>query len=695
MGLIDWSIVAVVLFLMFYSVEASKGLLRSVSDFLAAGRSAGRYVISISTGVAGLGAITIVYYMEMNYIAGFAMSWWGMTSALVMLFIAVSGWVIYRFRRTRSLTLAQFFEARYSRNFRIFTGIIAVVAGLINFGIFPAVGARFFIYFCGIPESVDLAGFSISTFPLIMIILLSIALYFVFTGGQIAVIIADFFQGAYINIVFVIMLVFLYFFVDWGQIQTALAETPIRQAENEIVAFQESGEYAELTESERETRSAEIRTRYENASRINPFKTNHVEDFNFWYFLIGIIGNLYGALSWQGTQGYNASAKSAHEAKMGGVLAGWRGLPMTLFFLFVPIVAYTVMNHSDFSGIAAAVNADLAQLSSETLQSQLRVPMVLSHILPVGLMGAFAALMLAAFISTHDSYLHSWGSILIQDVIMPFRKKPFTPDQHIKMLRAAMVFVALFIFFFSMVFEQTQKIALFFAITGAIFAGGSGAVIIGGLYWKRGTTAGAWSAMLSGAFIAVSGILVQQISDDWLAQANPGLLIDMIEYMRAINGQVYWGIGMGVSSLMYVSISLMTRGNPHDLDKLLNRGEFTRNDETKIINSRPERGWKMLGMGAEFTRFDKFIYVINYIWTFGWMFVFIIGTFYNLSHEVSDSAWMEFWRIYLIIHIIVSTISIVWFTIGGVKDIRVMLHRLKNQQRDDSDDGFISTQHEG
>ena len=133
---IDWTIVAVVLVGMILSVSSSKSLMQSVSDFLAAGRSAGRYVMSISSGVAGLGAITIVNYMEMNYIAGFSMSWWGMTSALVILFITVSGWVIYRFRQTRCLTLAQFFEQRYSRKFRIFTGIVAFLAGLINFGIF-------------------------------------------------------------------------------------------------------------------------------------------------------------------------------------------------------------------------------------------------------------------------------------------------------------------------------------------------------------------------------------------------------------------------------------------------------------------------------------------------------------------------------------------------------------------------------
>ena len=202
---------------------------------------------------------------------------------------------------------------------------------------------------------------------------------------------------------------------------------------------------------------------------------------------------------------------------MGSVLAGFRGLPQGLFFLLVPVMIYVFMNHSSYQDIADSVNLSLAQLDTDTLRSQMRGPLVLSTILPMGLLGAFAALMLAAFISTHDTYLHSWATIIIQDVVMPFRDKPFDKDTHLKVLRYAIFGVALFIFLFSLLFQQNQKLALFFAITTAIFAGGSGAVIIGGLYWKRGTTTAAWTAMIVGAVISVGGVLVKQISSDWLA----------------------------------------------------------------------------------------------------------------------------------------------------------------------------------
>ena len=685
--LVDWLIVFVALVGMFYSVSFSSGLMKSVTDFLSAGRTAGRYLISVSSGVAGLGAISVVMFLEMGYIAGFSLAWWGLSQGIIILMLTMSGWVIYRFRSTRCLTLAQFFEKRYSRKFRIFTGIVAFTAGIINFGIFPAVGAQFFISYCGLPESF----IGIPVFPLVMIILLSISLYFVYTGGQIAVIIADFFQGIFATFVLIVVVLYLFFSVGWDQVSHSLEQTPLKLAKEEITKLQDDEAFMKLSDQEQEKRKNEIDEKYENSSRINPFKTSNVEDFNFWYFLIGIIGIMYGTMGWQGSQAYNSSAKSAHEAKMGSVLAGFRGLPQGLFFLLVPVLIYVFMNHADYASVAASVELSLQDLETDTLRSQMRGPIVLSTVLPIGLLGAFAALMLAAFISTHDTYLHSWATILVQDVIMPFREKPFDKDTHLKVLRYAILGVAVFIFFFSLLFQQNQAIALFFAITAAIFAGGSGAVIIGGLYWDRGTTKAAWTAIIIGAFISVSGVLVKQISVEWLNDTSSYVqLKNILEFIRNINGQEYWGISMGASAFAYVVVSVLDNSEPFNMDKLLNRGKYAIEGEKKIINENTELGWKIFLMGEEFTKGDKLIYILNYVWTGIWTLVFIVGTIYNLSNEVSDASWMFFWRNYIYIFIVISLVIIVWFTVGGFHDLKIMMDKLKTEKRDHHDDGWVS-----
>ena len=688
LSFIDWMIVIIVLGGMIYSVNLTKGLMKSVSDFLSAGRTAGRYVLSISSGVAGLGAISIVMFLEMGYVAGFSLSWWGLSQGIILLAITMSGWVIYRFRMTRSLTLAQFFEKRYSRKFRIFAGLVAFFAGLINFGIFPAVGAQFFINFCGLPE--HLLG--VPMYPLVMIVLLGIALYFVYTGGQIAVIIADFFQGVFVTIILFIITLYLLFSIGWDQVSDSLQNTPIKLAKEEIQVLKGDASFQLLSKEEQTLQTDEINVKYENSSRINPFKTSHVEDFNLWYFLIGIIGVMYGALSWQGSQGYNSSAKNAHEAKMGVVLAGWRGIPQGMFMFLVPVLVYVLMNHPDYQHIADSVNASLASLSSDTLQGQMRAPFVLSEILPVGLIGAFAALMLAAFISTHDTYLHSWGSIFIQDVIMPFRKKPFDKETHIKVLRYSIFGVAVFIFLFSLLFSQSQKIALYFAVTAAIFAGGCGAVIIGGLYWNKGTTAAAWTAMIIGAVIGVSGTLIKQISDIWLLDVSSySQLKTILIFLKNINGQEYWGLGMASSSISYIVVSLLFPEKLVNMDKLLNRGEYSIDGEVNVVDEQVKRGWKVFGMGKEFTKNDKLIYILNYAWTGFWTLVFIIGTVYNLSNPVSDDAWMKFWEYYIYIHLILSGIVLIWFTLGGFYDLKSMINALKSDVRDHGDSGWVDS----
>jgi SSS family solute:Na+ symporter len=665
MTALDWSIVLVVLGVMVAGVLLSRSYMKSVADFLAAGRTAGRYLISMAQGIAGLGAITIVGLLEMNYIAGFSMTWWGFTMSVVILIITVSGWVIYRFRQTRALTLAQFFEKRYSRNFRVFAGVIAFLSGIINFGIFPAVGARFFIHFCGLPATFAVFGLAVPTFPAVMIVLLAIALFFVFSGGQVAVIITDFAQGLFVNVVFVVIVLYLFLQIDWTQIIEALLAAP------------------------------------QQASLINPFKTSHIEDFNFWYFLIGIVGVLYGAMSWQGTQAYNSSAKSAHEAKMGSVLGNWRGFPQGLFLLFVPIIIYTVMHHPDFSQLQAAVDGVLAGVGNEAIQSQMRGPLVLRQLLPVGLMGAFAAVMLAAFISTHDTYLHSWGSIFIQDVVMPFRTKRLSERQHIRALRWSILGVAVFIFCFSLLFQQSEYIFLFFAITGAIFAGGSGAVIIGGLYWKRGTAPAAWTALITGSVIAVGGILIHRLPETMFhaaplelsAVGQRGWVI--LNWLYSINGQQYWAVAMGASSVLYVIVSLLGRRRVYDLDRLLNRGKYAVAGETEIANAAPSRGLRILGMGREFTRADRIIYIATYAHTAVWTVVFVFGTVHNLRNDVPDTAWAQFWRVYFVIQVAISLFVLVWFALGGFRDIAAMLRRLRVMQRDETDDGMVESEAAG
>src|SRR3954466_13608642 len=165
---IDWILVLAPILLVVGVATYTKRYVKSVADFLAAGRCARRYLLANARGESDSGLANTIKGFEIVLVSGFVVSFWEKISIPVMLLIGISGFVIYRFRETRALTLAQFFEMRYSRSFRLFMGTLCFISGILNYGVFPAISARFFIYFLNLPTSVTIAGFELSTMALLM-----------------------------------------------------------------------------------------------------------------------------------------------------------------------------------------------------------------------------------------------------------------------------------------------------------------------------------------------------------------------------------------------------------------------------------------------------------------------------------------------------------------------------------------------
>src|SRR5262245_57644981 len=119
---IDWLIVVVPASIVLLVAVRVRRYTQTASDFLTAGRSAGRYLVSTADGMGATGLITAVGLFEVFYNSGFSVTWWSQLQAPLLMFIAVFGFVVYRYRETRAMTMAQFFEMRYSRRLRIFMG---------------------------------------------------------------------------------------------------------------------------------------------------------------------------------------------------------------------------------------------------------------------------------------------------------------------------------------------------------------------------------------------------------------------------------------------------------------------------------------------------------------------------------------------------------------------------------------------
>jgi SSS family solute:Na+ symporter len=122
---------------------------------------------------------------------------------------------------------------------------------------------------------------------------------------------------------------------------------------------------------------------------------------------------------------------------------------------------------------------------------------------------------------------------------------------------------------------------------------------------------------------------------------------------------------------------------------MLHRGKYLIREEYTVADARPVRGWKILGMGQEFTRWDKVIYVATYAWTASWVVVFVVGAALNLTREVEAGPWMSFWKTYVMIYLVASILVIVWFSMGGIVDLRQMIRTLRTMKRDHTDSGFV------
>ena len=644
---IDWAVVATFLAIIIGMAFYTRRYSTSVADFLAANRCAGRYLIVTGDAASYIGAISVMAYFQMYYVAGFTAIWWFMMTLFVANIIALTGWQIYRFRETKAMTLAQFLEIRYSKKFRMFAGTVGFISGILNFGIFPAVSARFIVYFCGIPEHVGMLGLSVPSIVLVMAVLIIIALVFTFVGGQITVIVVDFLSGTFMYGVFILVIIAVMFVLfRWDRLMEGISYVP------------------------------------QNTSMVNPFKASGGRNFNMFYFIIMVFNNFMNFMAWQGNSGYKCAAKSPHEAKMAGILGTWRQVAYYTAIILLAIAAFTIMHHPAYSEIAQKVSTSMNVISDNTptgqIKSQLLVPMAILHILPKGMIGLFCALMVAAVICTHMTYMHSWGTIFIQDIVLPARGKPFTTRQHITLLRLSILCVAVFVFVFGILYRQTDDIFMYFAITASIFLGGVGSVIVGGLYWKRGTTAAAFSAMLVGIILSVTAMIIENI---WPYYHNGDKF--------PITSQVTLFIAICSSIATYITVSLLGPKNVYNMDKMLHRGIYASEEDKK---AQLATGLKAFVLGGEATRSDKLIYVLCLGWGLFWLAVFSVGCIYNMFHHIEDSSWMWFWKQWVYVNLVAGACVWIWFAIGGFKNLKELFHTLRTTKRDSHDDGLVLSQ---
>ena len=656
MHTIDWILFVTPVVLMLSLAIYTRQFVRGVADFLAAGRCAGRYLLCNAKGESASGVANTMGKFESIMLAGFTFAFWDQMSVPILLLVSVSGFVIYRYRETRSLTVSQFLEMRYSRSFRIFMGAMAFIAGVLNYGIFPAVSARFFIYFLGMPQVVHVGSLSVSTVVPVMAVLMSCSVTLLLFGGQVALLLTDCIEGVISHLVYMIVVVVIFMTVSWSEIVKVCTDLP------------------------------------KNHSMLNPFDAWDVSDFNVWYVIISLILTIYGTMAFQTSNGTYAAAKTPHESRMSGILGHWRGYARSVMLLIVTLGAVAFMKHPDFAAASKPAHEVLASVSGEQTQSQVTIPIALRFLLPVGVKGLFCGIMIMGLMANDVVHISTWSGIFIQDVVLPLCKNQPSPREHLRWLRCSVAGVAIFAFLFSAFYHPTQHIMIYMNVSAGVFMTGAGATIIGGLYWKRGTTGAAWASMITGATLTLTILFFNQ----WWSSIAPHLRAATGRHLPAkfpISGMPSLFYCSCVAAGVYVLWSVLTSRETFNLNHMLHRDGTAPSDHAVApLAARRSILSRIFGFDEHFTRNDKWVTVLMMGWSLLIAAVNIGVCAWNAAiHPLSVNWWAGYWRIVGIgVPMIIAVVSLIWFTIGTAFDVRDFFHILRTKARDARDNGQVT-----
>ena len=143
-----------------------------------------------------------------------------------------------------------------------------------------------------------------------------------------------------------------------------------------------------------------------------------------------------------------------------------------------------------------------------------------------------------------------------------------------------------------------------------------------------------------------------------------------------------------IAIAVYVVVSLLTIREDYNMDRLLHRGEYAdiveKVDEvTEPVSPVVKKiVWgRIIGIDKDFSLGDKWVAFSLFAWSMFWFTVFIIGTVWNMVSPWSTEAWSRYWHVAGIgVPIFLSVVTAVWFTWGGVRDIRLLFQRLRVQK---------------
>jgi SSS family solute:Na+ symporter len=452
---LDWGIVVVYLAISVVIGLLVRRYVHNMADYVSAGRKVGTALgVATLTGTE-MGLITVMYSSQLGFTNGFSAFHIALIHGAVTFLVGASGLIIYRLREARVITIPEYYGRRYGRGVRVFGGIMLTLGGMLNMGLFLKAGAMFIVGVTGMdPAAVNI----------VMTALLALVLVYTVLGGMVAVVITDYIQFVVLSVGLLIASLLCIKTLGWANIFDTVAAT-------------------------------------KGAAGFNPLiqKGGFGVGYMTWQGFLGLVG----CALWPTAVARALAANSPKTVKKQFM---WGSVSYTIRFLipyFLGISAFVLI----MSGAP-----DLKELffpaaegAEPALESLYGMPVALGRLLPTGLLGIICAAMIAAFMSTHDSYLLCWSSVITQDIVAPLRRGEMSTKGRILLTRVLVVLVGLWVLAWGIFYPAGGKLWDYMGVTGGIYFNAAFALLVGGLYWKRASRTGAYLALLA-SFTNVIGL---------------------------------------------------------------------------------------------------------------------------------------------------------------------------------------------
>src|SRR5256886_3115681 len=206
---LDGSIVGLYLLATMIAGVMVRKYVARVEHFLVAGREMNVYLGIASLAATEFGIVTCMYTAQNGYEKGFAGAIPGICQAVAMFFIGLTGFCIKPLRDSGVMTIPEMFDQRFGPRIRWSAGVVIVLGGLLNMGVFLRTGGEFLVLVC---------GFDVKYLEIAMTVLLAGVAVYTILGGMLSVLVTDFLPFVVMSAGLILVTALIVANIGWGRL---------------------------------------------------------------------------------------------------------------------------------------------------------------------------------------------------------------------------------------------------------------------------------------------------------------------------------------------------------------------------------------------------------------------------------------------------------------------------------------------